>query len=237
MIQSSIKPERIYIGSAVNIERRINRHRHDLRKNIHDNRKIQHHYDKYGEDDLEFFILCGCDKEHLIENEQFFMDSLNPWFNLRPKADSNFGWVPSQETRAKNSRAHIGQVNSEESRRQQADKIRGRKHSEETKQKMSGKTPWNKGKVGVYSERTLIQMRTNNARRGNSPWNKGKKFSPESCFKMAKNKIGNKNGKGNLGNVMPPIVREKIKEGLIRYWKIKKLLDIMDSLKLQNKAS
>jgi hypothetical protein len=39
----------------------------------------------------------------------------------------------------------------------------GRKHSDESKRKIllshRGQIPWNKGKVGVYSEETLLKMR------------------------------------------------------------------------------
>ena len=62
-IQSKIKPERIYIGSAVNMSNRIIKHKQDLKKNIHCNNKLQNHYNKYGLADLIFSILMSCSKE------------------------------------------------------------------------------------------------------------------------------------------------------------------------------
>ena len=68
-IQSKIKPQRIYIGSAINIQKRWWMHLFDLRKNKHSSSKLQRHYDKYGESDLQFSILLGCEKENLIKVE------------------------------------------------------------------------------------------------------------------------------------------------------------------------
>lgn len=47
-IQSKVKPERIYIGSAVNIRHRRNQHFSSLSLNNHHNKKLQYHYNKYG---------------------------------------------------------------------------------------------------------------------------------------------------------------------------------------------
>ena len=62
-IQSIIKPERIYIGSAVNICDRWRCHLKDLKNGNHGNGKLQNHFNKYGEIDLQFSILLGCEKQ------------------------------------------------------------------------------------------------------------------------------------------------------------------------------
>jgi group I intron endonuclease len=77
-IQSKIKSERIYIGSAVDINDRWRCHLKDLRNNKHHSKKLQRHYDKYGEVDLQLSILLGCEKEDLLKTEQYFIDSYNP---------------------------------------------------------------------------------------------------------------------------------------------------------------
>jgi GIY-YIG catalytic domain. len=56
-IESKLKPERIYIGSAINIGQRWRVHLSDLRKQKHHSKKLQNHYNKYGEVDLSFSIL------------------------------------------------------------------------------------------------------------------------------------------------------------------------------------
>ena len=104
-IQSKIKPERCYIGSAVSIDQRWILHLSRLRRNVHDNKKLQAHFNKYGESDLQFSILLGCEKEDLLKIEQYFIDSYNPWFNHCKKAGSRLGLKASSETKAKMSKS------------------------------------------------------------------------------------------------------------------------------------
>lgn len=96
-IQSRCKPERIYIGSASDITHRWQSHILDLQKNQHHSFKLQNHYNKYGESDLEFSILLGCEKEDLIKTEQYFIDSYKPWFNICPLARSCLGIKRTEE--------------------------------------------------------------------------------------------------------------------------------------------
>ena len=144
-IQSKIKPERIYIGSAVNIYSRWIRHLKDLEKGIHHSIKLQRHYNKYSKNDLIFSILIGCAKKDLLTTEQFYLDSKKTWFNTCKVAGSNLGVVFSPEARKNMSD--------------------GRKKCQSI--------PWNKGKKNIYSEEVLIKMRT--ARKGVKDSEKTKK--------------------------------------------------------------
>ena len=49
--------ERIYIGSTMNLSRRRCQHLYKLKRNIHDNPKLQNYYNKYGEELFSFQIL------------------------------------------------------------------------------------------------------------------------------------------------------------------------------------
>lgn len=49
---------------------------------------------------------------------------------------------------------------------------RGKLWTDEQKAKLRGRIPWNKGKVGMYSEETLKRMSI--AKQGRAPWNKGR---------------------------------------------------------------
>lgn len=129
-IESKIKPERIYIGSAVNIAERWCKHVGSLQKNKHENSKLQRHFNKYGKADLHFSVLLGCEKEDLIKTEQYFIDSYNPYFNICKIAGSCLGVKHSKEY---------------------CEKLIGNQYR-------LGKDPWNKGKKGVYSEETLKVM-------------------------------------------------------------------------------
>jgi group I intron endonuclease len=101
MIRSKVKPSKFYIGSAVNIGKRWECHKYDLNKSKHPNRRIQNHCNKYGACDLLFTVIHECDKEDLIKNEQHYIDTLKPIFNIRKKAENNLGlhWKISEEGR------------------------------------------------------------------------------------------------------------------------------------------
>jgi group I intron endonuclease len=97
-IQSKIKPKRIYIGSAVDIRKRVILHLYKLKLKNHHNPILQNHFNKYGESDLMFSILLGCPKEELINHEQFFLDSLNPTLNICKIANGHLGRRCSPES-------------------------------------------------------------------------------------------------------------------------------------------
>ena len=160
-IQSKIKPERIYIGSAVNVKKRWINHRCDLRENKHGNNKFQNHFNKYGEQDLIFTIVELCFPEFLTAREQYYINKLKPYFNICKIAGSPLGIKHSEETRKKCSKAKKGKHLSEETKQKISEALKGRKRSEETKRKISeshkGQIAWNKGKRGI-SEKTRQKM-------------------------------------------------------------------------------
>ena len=161
-IQSKCKPERCYIGSAVNIHNRWRMHTWTLEKNRHDNQRLQNHYNKYGIGDLEFSVLLGCDKEDLIKNEQCFLDMCKPYFNICKVAGSPLGYKHSKKAKLKMSKPR-----SKEARKNMSEAMMGNtnalgtKHSNETKikfskSKMGSKNP-NYGKH--LSDKTKDKMR------------------------------------------------------------------------------
>lgn len=195
-IQSKIKPERIYIGSALNTYKREKQHFSDLLYNKHGNKRLQNHYNKYGKDDLFFSIIVGCTKESLISYEQFYIDAINPFFNIRQKAESNLGIKYSDEVRRKLSESHIGLQSGEKH------PLFGKHHSEVSKRKMSishqGRITWNKGKKGVYktSEETKEKMRIASSGKKHTEASKQKMRKPKSVetkLKMSEAQKGNKN--------------------------------------------
>ena len=93
-IQSIKFPKRCYVGSSYSIQRRWVDHLTALARGDHHSKKLQKHYDKYGKNDLVFSVLIGCEREDLITMEQFFLDSLKPYFNICPKAHSSLGRPP-----------------------------------------------------------------------------------------------------------------------------------------------
>lgn len=64
---------------SVNIKDRFNTHMQYLRKNIHPNFKFQKAFDKYGEDSFHLEVLEYCEKDKLVERENFYLDLLKPY--------------------------------------------------------------------------------------------------------------------------------------------------------------
>ena len=150
-IQSIIKPERYYIGSAINIGSRLKTHFKALRNNLHHSDKLQNHYNKYGAEDLQLFILLECNKEELLKEEQYFIDSLTPYFNICRVAGSPLGVIRSEETKKKLSESLKGRTSgfkgkqhSEDVKQRLRDVNTGKKLSKEAKEKLS---KWSKGKL------------------------------------------------------------------------------------------
>ncbi len=99
-IRSISHPERVYIGSAINIRRRFSEHRSKLSLNKHGSPKLQHHYNKYGLNDLIFEIIVKCEKQDLIKTEQVFINLYRPWFNICITAGNRLGMRHTEKTKA-----------------------------------------------------------------------------------------------------------------------------------------
>jgi len=176
-IQSQVRQERFYIGSAVNLKGRMDVHINDLKKNKHHSKQLQRHYNKYGESDLIFSVLIECGKEELIDKEQYFLDIYNPYFNSYKIAGSPLGSKHSDQTKLIMSISRMGRVISEEQKEKISGANKGHIHSDESKILMStkrkGGTAWNKGK----SPSDEYKQKISEGLKGNIPWNKGKKSS------------------------------------------------------------
>jgi group I intron endonuclease len=124
---------RCYVGSATSFDARRRRHLHDLRHNKHHSIKLQRAWNKYGEECFVFEVLEWCEKSDLVKREQFWLDTLQPVFNIELIARSSLGRKHSEETRFKLSiiAAHIqkGRKHSNESRLKRSLALRGRKPS------------------------------------------------------------------------------------------------------------
>lgn len=114
-----------YIGSAKNIKDRIRRHLGELRHNKHGNKRLQHAYNKYGENGFCYTTLELVETGDLIQREQYYLDALHPYYNICKTAGSSLGRLHSAETRAHFSKVRKGNQTS-----------LGRVLREETKEKI-----------------------------------------------------------------------------------------------------
>jgi hypothetical protein len=191
-IESKLKPKHCYIGSAVSINQRWAVHLCLLQKNKHSNKKLQNHYNKYGESDLQFSVLLGCEKETLLKTEQYFLDSYKPYFNICVIAGSNLGRKFSDECKEKNRQAH-----------------KGKPCSEETRKKISlankGHYPWSKGKK-VSAEKVAKMFKFAH---GNQ-YSKGLKHSNEHKSKISESLKGRV--PWNKGKEMSELIKQKLRK-------------------------
>ena len=147
-----------YIGQAININRRWNIHKCELRSNNHKNPHLQKSWNKHGEVVFIFYIIEECTPENLNERERYWItefktfDNLLYGYNMSNGGDVNtkrsketgekirnkkLGVPRSKETRDILSRAFRGRKQSPEKIEKRASKIRGIPCSEESKLKIS----------------------------------------------------------------------------------------------------
>jgi group I intron endonuclease len=203
-IQSISHPERCYIGSAVNLRRRWNNHLSELRLNKHHSKKLQNHYNKYGESDLIFIIIEPCFPKFLTIREQFYIDDLNPYFNINPIARSSQGVKRSEEFKQKLRIVNTGRKDSEERRRKVSESHKGIKLkplSKEHKLKLSlahkgkNREPFPEDHKQKMRESHTGKRHSDETKKkigklgiGRTPWNKGLE-----CLESCKRKISQSN--------------------------------------------
>ena len=95
------------------------RHRSALRKQKHENVKLQRSWDKYGESAFEFVEIEPVEDSLLLQVEQEYLNSLNPFedrgYNLCRHAGNWLGRKHSLETRERLSKIKKGTRTGEES--------------------------------------------------------------------------------------------------------------------------
>lgn len=151
-----------YIGSAVNIARRWERHRYALKKQQHHSWKLQQAWNKHGAEAFRFVVLEEVsEKADLLSAEQQHIDNSlrqNKLLNVLVVAGSPLGTVQSPATKAKRSQTLKGHPVSEETKRKIGDRAKGRKASPETRERM--KTTWaKKREAGFVVSETTRQKR------------------------------------------------------------------------------
>jgi group I intron endonuclease len=150
-IQSKIHPERIYVGSSINIGKRWEQHlRHIPNPNGH-HPKLRDHAKKYGLDDLVFSVIEQFEfisKEHLLGREQYYIDTLLPWFNTCLIANSRLGVGVSDETRDKIRKANLNKKVSDKTREKHRKAMLKRVWKAESRAKMSASMMGNKNSLG-----------------------------------------------------------------------------------------
>jgi group I intron endonuclease len=95
--------EDFYIGSTQNLNKRYYTHLNHIRTNKNTCVKLIRAVNKYGEENFSFEIIEKCSVEDLLNREQYYLDFLNPKYNISKKAGSNLGIKRTEETKLKKS--------------------------------------------------------------------------------------------------------------------------------------
>lgn len=224
-IQSLIKPERCYIGSAVNISYRWKKHLEVLNRNQHHSKKLQNHYNKYGKNDLIFSIVIGCEKNDLIITEQYFIDLIDPFFNICKIAGSTLGTHRklSEETRKRMSFARMGKKNPNY----------GKHASDANKKRTSEVNKGNKYSIGIKRPDNVIRnienkfgclnkgvpkteehkQKISKSNMGQVAWNKGKPMDQKHKDMLI---AINKGNKYCVGRIFSEETKRKISESQLK---------------------
>lgn len=96
----NIVNKKVYIGKASNIYTRFRSHKSYLRRNAHYNNYLQRSWNKYGENSFKFEVIEYCEKDILIERENYWMKHYNSFdfrcgYNiLQPDENNNSYMYP-----------------------------------------------------------------------------------------------------------------------------------------------
>jgi len=136
----------IYVGSSANIKKRWSGHRCLLRRNKHNNQRMQRSWNKYGESAFTFDVLLDitdsfCNVDQLIAWENTWISVMKPQLNLAPAAGSNLGYRHSAEFRKKISERMKGRKPNAEQRAAASERAKNQDlsylHTSDVRQKMA----------------------------------------------------------------------------------------------------
>jgi hypothetical protein len=80
-VVSKKDPKKSFIFLAVNALSKWESELTKLKAGIHENKKLQVHFDEFGAGDLKFSLIEACSKFIWNERLEFWIKSLNPYFN------------------------------------------------------------------------------------------------------------------------------------------------------------
>lgn len=125
------KNGKVYVGSSLNVDKRIKGHFDSLKKNSHYNSHLQKAWNKYGEDNFESFVIEEVrSKDILRQREQFYIEqykAAESGYNMLSNTNIGLGVSASDEIKKKISKACTGERNGHY----------GKRHSTATKKHIS----------------------------------------------------------------------------------------------------
>lgn len=125
-----------YVGSAKNLRIRLKGHYLGTRSNL----ILQKAISKYGISQFYFVVLEYCEIEDLIKREQYYIDQLNPIYNILKVAGSSLGYRHTEEYKelfSGEKHPFFGKTHTESTKNQIRESMLGSTRSEEVKKKIS----------------------------------------------------------------------------------------------------
>jgi group I intron endonuclease len=192
---------RFYIGSAVNFQKRFNQHIWMFNQKRHRNPKLQSAWDKYGEEAFTFEIVELIeDGAMLVEREQFYIDTLKPFYNLALSVTAPMlGRTHSESTRNKMKANHKRKSPTQETRDKIAASLRGRKGRQ--------LTPESRQSISNTLKKHEVSQET---REKIGHKSKGHKHSDEARQKISEAAKKQTNRYKPVGQIRSPETREKM---------------------------
>jgi len=185
----NIDSNKKYVGSTINISVRNRCHWNSLRRGKHHSVYLQREFNIYGENKfvlgvLEWIELTGdisYDKGHIIEREQYHIDTLNAYgadgYNMIPCAGTNLGSKRTEESVERMRQAHLGEKHTPERIAKQVASRAWYTHSSETREHIGN---GNRGKERTIEQKEKQRLRrhTQQSKELISIKKKGQKYGP-----------------------------------------------------------
>ena len=89
-----------YVGSSVSLSVRMYTY-YSLRSLAKSNRPIDRALLKYGFSKFSLYILEYCTSENVLEREQYYLDKIQPEYNIVENAGSTLGYKHTEDSLAK----------------------------------------------------------------------------------------------------------------------------------------
>jgi len=211
-----------YIGSAMNLYRRWELHKSQLRMGRHHSKYMQRVFDKYGLDAFEFEIIEHLPippgwtnlqaKDRLIPIEQEWLDERQPAMNGSKVAGSLLGYKHSEETRRKISESQKGRKHTPETRAKMSESAKGHKRTLGRKLTEEHKRAISNGQQNrpPVSEETRAKMRESAKKRWDNPEER-EKIAAQHRGTTASQETKDKLSASHKGRVVTAETREKIR--------------------------
>jgi group I intron endonuclease len=111
---------KIYVGSTIYKTKRWRAHKSLLKNGYHHSPHLQRAWNKYGSENFVFEVLETVTITNIHDREQFYLDTLNPEYNVCKDAGprgSRLGIKHTEESKEKNRQAQLGKKLSDETKR------------------------------------------------------------------------------------------------------------------------